>query len=104
MNSYRYRVTLEKIAGQKGEVVVGEQLSFEALNHDDIFPIVERMRGRGDLDADTAAALAVGLKLFSEVVLQNRQREPFAGVRPALSAFIGNIKQGVGAKPAESQE
>lgn len=99
MNSYRYRVTLEKIAGQKGEPVEGEQLSFEAPDHDDIFPIVERVRGRGDLDADSAAALAVGLKLFSEVVLQNRQREPFAEVRPALSAFIGSIKQGVGAKP-----
>ena len=101
MNSYRYRVTLEKIAGQKGEPVRGEQLSFETPNHDDLFPIVERMRSRGDLDADTAAALAVGLKLFSEVVLQNRQREPFAEVRPALSSFIQSLKQGVGRKPAE---
>ena len=104
MNSYRYRVTLEKIAGQKGEAVEGEKLAFEVPNHDDILPIVERMKGRGDLEADAAAALAVGLKLFGEVVLENRQRAPFADVRPALSAFIGSIKQGVGAEPAKSED
>ena len=30
------------------------------------------MRGLGDFDPDTATALAIGLKLFGEVMLENR--------------------------------
>jgi hypothetical protein len=96
MNSYRYRVTLEGTADMRGNPIEGQKLNFEVPNHDDLFPIVEKMKRRGDLDEASASALAVGLKLLSEVVLQNRQREPFAALRPALGEFIGSIKRGVG--------
>jgi hypothetical protein len=99
MNSYRYRITVEKLSGAKGEPVSGESLSFETANHDDILAIVERMRSRLPLDGDTAASLAVGLKLFSEVALVHRENPLFANIRPALGQFIRELKQ----KPAEAQ-
>ena len=93
MNSYRYRVTVEKLSNAKGEPVHGECLSFYAANHDDILAIVERMQAKLPLDAGTAASLGVGLKLFSEVALVRKDDPLFAGIRPAIRDFIQQLKQ-----------
>lgn len=93
MNSYRYRVTLEKLADAKGDPVTGQSLSFYATNHDDILAIVERLQARLPFAAGTAASLGVGLKLFSEVALTYRNDPLFAEIRPALSSFIKQLKQ-----------
>ena len=93
MNSYRYKVTVEMVAGAKGEPVEGRSLTFEAANHDDILAIAERMKARLPFDGDTAASLAIGLKLLSEVALVHRKDPLFAEVRPALSEFIGAVKR-----------
>lgn len=85
---YRYRITVESLSPN----TVADQLSFEADNHDDIFAIVERMRGNLDLDDDTTASFAVGLKLFSEVVLKHRNRAPFDAIRPAMKEFMPVLK------------
>jgi hypothetical protein len=93
MNSYRYRITVEKLAGAKGEAVQGESLSFEIANHDDILAIMEHMRSRLPFGADTVASLGLGLKLFSEVALNHRDDPMFAEIRPALGGFIRQLKQ-----------
>ena len=56
-------------------------LQFEVGNHDDIFKIVELMRSRGDLKENDATAFALGLKLFSEVMLENKQNPLFASFK-----------------------
>jgi hypothetical protein len=93
MNSYRYRITVEKLADAKGQPVHGESLSFYAANHDDILAIVNRLQAKLPFDAGTAASLGVGLKLFSEVTLLHRNNPMFAEIRPALSEFIQQLKQ-----------
>jgi hypothetical protein len=93
MNSYRYRITVEKLADAKGEAVHGQSLSFYAANHDDILEIVSKLQAKLPFDAGTAASLGVGLKVFSEVALVHRNNPLFAEVRPALSAFIQQLKQ-----------
>ena len=93
MNSYRYRITVEKLADAKGEAVNGQSLSFYAANHDDILEIVSKLQAKLPFDAGTAASLGVGLKLFSEVALVHRNNPLFAEVRPALSEFIQQLKQ-----------
>ncbi|NYF79648.1 DUF3861 domain-containing protein [Granulicella arctica] len=93
MNSYRYRITVDALTDAKGEPVQGRTLIFEAMNHDDILTIVDRMRARLPFDGVTVASLAVGLKLFSEVALTHREDPIFAKIRPALSEFIGELKQ-----------
>jgi hypothetical protein len=93
MNSYRYRITVEKLADAKGEAVHGQSLSFYAANHDDILEIVSKLQAKLPFDAGTAASLGVGLKLFSEVALVHRNNPLFAEVRPALSDFIQQLKQ-----------
>ena len=85
MNSYRYRVTVEKLSDARGEPVHGQSLSFYTANHDDILAIVERLQSKLPFSAGTAAALGVGLKLFSEVALTHRDDPMFAKIRPALA-------------------
>ena len=45
-----------------------------------------------DLGPDEAAAMAVGLKLLSEVALTHRKEDLFAELSGALGAFIGKLK------------
>ena len=56
------------------------------------------MRRRGDFDPDTAAALAIGLKLFGEVMLTHKEHPLFAELAPHFGAFMKRLKQGP-AKP-----
>jgi hypothetical protein len=93
MSSYRYRITVEKLADARGQPVHGESLSFYATNHDDILAIVNRLQAKLPFDAGTAASLGVGLKLFSEVALVHRENPIFAEIQPALNALIQQMKQ-----------
>lgn len=94
MAQYRYKVTLERVPGADGSVRgnSADRLSFEADNHDDLFDIIRRQRAKGVWDDDTAAQLAVGLKLFGEVALHHRKDPLFEPLMPHLREFIGRLK------------
>ena len=102
MKGHKFRVTIEHVATPKGEAVEREPLVFEAVNHDDIIAIAERMIESGKWgDKDQTAQLLIGLKMFSEVALWNRDDPLFAAVRPALSEFVAGLK---GRNRAEAAE
>jgi len=88
-----YRITMEYLKDIKGEAVEKEPLTFETTNHDEIFQIVERIRNKGLFDEAEAAAFAVGLKLFSEVMLNNRDSDLFRPLRPAFGEFMQGLKK-----------
>lgn len=92
MKGHRYRITIEHLATPKSDSPVQAPLSFETVNHDEILAIVERIRASARYDTDEAAALGLGLKLFSEVMLKRRDDPLFAEIRPAIRAFIGGLK------------
>ena len=94
MNSYRYRVTVEQIADGKGQPVEGERsLVFEAACHNELLGIVDRVREKRVVaNANAAAAMVVGLKLFGEVVIAERKEPMFAEVHAALGTFIRGLK------------
>ncbi len=102
MNSYRYKITVEALTGAKGEPVENRTLSFEAANHDDILGIVERMQARLPFDNDTVASLGIGLKLFSEVALMQRNDPMFAAIRPAMGEFVRGLKQRSAEEPPKN--
>lgn len=103
MRQHRYRVTLEHLADSRGAPsTYPAPVVFEVGNHDDLFPIIERMRQRSDLDPSSATALAVGLKLFGEVMLENRGNPLFADLAPHFREFIKRLKKGPA--PADAPE
>ncbi len=96
MKQHRYKVTLEHLADAHGAPSTHKPLQFEVGNHDDIIAIVERLRHRDDFTDENAAALGVGLKLFSEVMLENRENPLFSAFRPHFTQFMKDLKGGSG--------
>ncbi|HGM6859522.1 DUF3861 domain-containing protein [Serratia rubidaea] len=96
MPGHRFRITVEALSDRKGAPVEKTPLVFEVENHDDILDIVERIQRREDLafGQEKSAAFAVGLKLFSEVMIENRKHPVFAPLRDAFKAFMVGLKKG----------
>lgn len=54
----------------------------------------ERIKARGDFAEDAATAFALGLKLFSEVMLNHRGNELFKSLQPHFGEFMKGLKKG----------
>ncbi|SCK25516.1 DUF3861 domain-containing protein [Vogesella sp. LIG4] len=95
MKQHHYRITVEHLAQPDGGASPhAAPLVFEAGNHDDIIDIAQRLAGRSDLAAINTDALAVGLKLFGEVMLEHRDHPLFSSLRPHFAQFMKTLKQG----------
>lgn len=94
MKGHLYRLTLEHLEDAKGNPQSRQPLQLHVRNHDDLPGIVEKVQAKGIFtDADEAAAFAIGLKLFREVMLHHRGSELFQELDPHMSAFIKAFKQ-----------
>lgn len=96
MPGHRFRITVAALTDRQGEAVDKPELVFEVENHDDILAIVERIQQRTDLNfgAQQSAAFAVGLKLFSEVMMANRKHPLFVPLRESFKEFMVGLKRG----------
>jgi hypothetical protein len=93
MKQHRYRITVEHLETADGAPVTdATPLTFETGNHDEILAIVERIKGRGLFDDATATSFAVGLKLFTEAMLENRTHPLFDDLRPHIADFMKRLK------------
>lgn len=91
--AHQYKITLAYLKNNQGELVHNEPFVFEFTNHDDIFAIVERQKAKGLFnDQQQATEFAVGLKLFSEVMLRNRKDPLFEELAPAFGEFMKKLK------------
>ncbi|WAU78032.1 DUF3861 domain-containing protein [Acinetobacter sp. TR3] len=96
MKQHQYHVTAEHLKDAKGQVsTYTEKLEFYTGNHDDIFEIVERLKKAELFDDQTTKSFAVGLKLFSEVMLENKDHPLFEEFLPQFGQFMKNLKQHV---------
>ncbi len=93
MRGHRYRVTIEHLGTPRDGMDKQPELVFEAINHDEIIGIVQRIRASGHYSEDEAASIGIGLKLFSEVMLKRKEDPLFQALRPAMSSFIGGLKE-----------
>jgi len=91
--AHKYQLTLSYLETAKGEAVDKQPITLEFTNHDDIFSIVERLQSRDPFNnKNEAAEFAIGLKLFSEVMLKNRKHPLFEELAPAFSEFMKKLK------------
>lgn len=92
---HHFRITVEGLGPAPGPSDPSHpRVQFDVANHDDVLAIIDRLRQRSDFDADTAAALGLGLKLFGEVMLHHRQHPLFAELTPHFGEFMRRLKQG----------
>lgn len=88
----KYRIHLEEIELKDG--TPGEQtITFEFENHDNIFSILE-MEGIQSKFASEAdfSEFVIGLKLFSEVMIKDRDNPLFEEFVPAFRQFMIRLK------------
>jgi len=101
--SYRYRITIETLGSRTSQGEEEESLQFCTDNHDDLLEIVEAIRSKRPLDKDKSASLAIGLKLFSEIIREMRKDQMFAPLVLPIRNFIEQLKRiKVGDRPSKS--
>lgn len=93
MKKHHYRVTVDYLADADNQPVDVAPLQFDAPNHDDVFALIDKMSSRTDLSRDDVARFVVGLKLMSEVMLENKADPLFSALQPHFSAFMKELKK-----------
>ena len=87
-----YKIFLQEVTLKDG-TQSGKEIEFEFENHDNIFDIIDKIQEKnifGDKSHDIQFSL--GLKLFSEVILQNRDNPLFEELKPAIGQFMKKLK------------
>lgn len=87
MAKHRFRVTVEYIADNKGNAVTAEPLVFETENHDNILELAAKRA-----PDDKQRSFLVGLKLFGEAMLDDRDNPLFKDLQPHFGAFMKAFK------------
>ena len=91
--AHQYKLTLKYLKDSKGESISAAPIELTFNNHDDIFSIIERQKNKNLFgDKQQATEFAIGLKLFSEVMLKNRKDPLFEELAPAFGAFMKKLK------------
>lgn len=87
-----YQLDLKEIKLKDGSEGT-KNLSFEFDNHDDLFNIFEVIKSKKIFKEDnTAQEFTLGLKLFTEVMLKNKQHPLFEELRPTILEFMKKLK------------
>ncbi|UQI28474.1 DUF3861 domain-containing protein [Pseudomonas bijieensis] len=95
MKANHYQISIQPLDEQSEGAPPA--LQFEFVNHDDLLHIVELLQAGLSYAPASTAALAIGVKLFSAVMLANRYDPLFADIDPAMRTFIRKLKQRVSA-------
>ena len=89
----KYKLTLEEISLAKEDDLSNAPLTLEFDNHDNLFNIINAVKSKGLFeDENQSAEFAIGLKMFTEVILKNRDNELFAALQPAIGEFMKKLK------------
>ena len=94
MKQHQYYVTLQHLADAQGNPSrYTEKIEFNTGNHDDLFIVLDRLQKAELFDEETTKSFAVGLKLFGEVMLENKNHPLFKDFKPQFLEFMKNMKQ-----------
>lgn len=90
-NKYQLTLTLQQYAD--GQTEPPRHLELDITNHDELFDIIERLKATDPFaDSSQATEFAIGLKLFSEVMVKNRTNPLFEELLPAFGSFMKRLK------------
>lgn len=89
---HQYKISIEHTRNSDGTVPEDAIVEFDFDSHDELFGIIDKLKGRQDVGPDAAARLGLGIKLFGSVMLENRTSELFADLFPHFSGFMKKLK------------
>ncbi|SDW84702.1 protein of unknown function [Lutibacter oricola] len=85
-----YKITVEAI--NKEGNIEGGKLEFNTKSHDNLFEIVEKLKQHPEFENVDVASLGVGLKLFTGVLLKNKEKAMFKNLMPHFKEFMKGLK------------
>jgi len=87
-----YQIRLSELALKDGSPAI-KTVEFEFQNHDDVFNIIKLVKDKKLFDDEAKAVeFGLGLKLFSEVLITNQDKEFFKAFMPTFGAFMKELK------------
>ena len=99
MKQHQYEIIVKYLTDEHGNPsTYTDPLQFKVANHDDIFKIISILQNSKLLDEESIKAFVVGLKLFSEVMLENKDLPLFKEFMPDFGKFMKTLKQTVKAQ------
>lgn len=89
----KYEVSLLQLKNKEGEHVNEPAISFLFDNHDNISEILNKLSDKNIFDdEDQLKQFVVGLKLFGDVVMKNKDKALFSEMHPAFISFMKKLK------------
>lgn len=93
--AHHYQLTLQYTKDNQNNAVDQPLVALHFTNHDNIFAIIERLKDQQLFAQESdATEFAIGLKLFSEVMIRNRKHPLFEDFGAAFSEFMKKLKSG----------
>jgi hypothetical protein len=93
IKGHEYHVVVRHLKDAKGEPSSHEEpIEFSAINHDDFFVNLSLLRQADLMDEETLKQFVVGLKLFMEVMMHNREIPLFKEFFPQMLKFMKELK------------
>lgn len=88
----KYKILLQEIELKDG-TQSGKSIEFEFENHDDVLHLIELIQKKTLFtNEDENTQFIIGLKLFSDVMMKNKDNALFEELTPAFVAFMKKIK------------
>jgi len=89
-----YYITLKKVQQAGGQNIQDATIQLNFEMHDELFDIIERIKEKNIFENPSSATeFAIGVKLFSEVMIQNRNNPLFSEFLPHFKSFMQKLKK-----------
>lgn len=88
-----YEIIFRQIKNNKGELSDQQPVEFLFKNHDDVFKIIETLSEKDLFEEQSQVVqFVIGLKLFGDIMMRNRDMDLFADIQPAFVEFMKKLK------------
>ena len=89
----KYHLTLEHLGNSDAEKTAENYLELDFENHDELFGIIEKLKQKDPFTSEQQSIeFAIGLKMFSEIMVKNRKHPLFEELYPAFGTFMKRLK------------
>lgn len=89
----KYTLKLAQVETVKPDAYKAKSLEIEFENHDEIFHIIDLVKKKKLFKKENQSVeFAIGLKLFTEVMLKNRKNVLFTELAPEIKKFMSKLK------------
>lgn len=90
---HEYEITFKHLKNNKGEILENTAIELIFKNHDDIDVILEKLEEKNLFnDSNQTKQFVIGLKLFGDIMMRNKDMELFSEIQPAFISFMKKLK------------